>query len=223
MPAWWPTAPLPGNLGDILTPWMMRRDGVEPQFVGTDYCGKILGIGSILRWAQKEDEVWTPGFARLTDRCETRCHIRALRGPITAELCGILGRVPLGDGALCLPRYYSPAIRPTVKLLGIAHYVDWPHPEAWPAHWHDENAKVITTLTTDVEGFIDQILSAERVESSSLHGAVVAAAYGIPWKFLVLGDRLCGDGTKQRDFELGLAQANVDDLMATRPWINPIT
>jgi hypothetical protein len=222
MKTWWPTTPMPGNLGDILTPWMMRRDGVEPEFVGTDFRGKVLGIGSTLRFAQRYDEVWSTGLMRRSDRPDPSANFRALRGPISAEVCGVLGRVPLGDGAMCLPRYYAGDRRQgtgdRAKLAVVPHYIDLPHRDEWPADWKEEGVLVINPRTVDVEGFVNQILSAERVESSSLHGCIVAEAYGVPWKWVRIADRLNGDDTKFEDFRLSLPHVCVDDLMAARPW-----
>lgn len=217
MKAWWAVSPKPGNAGDIFTPWMMRRDGVEPEFVNPNVSGKILGIGSTLKYAQPGDQVWTTGLMRRSDRPSLQAKFRAVRGPISADACGLGSRVPLGDGALCLPRYYAPKTHPVHKLGVVPHYVDAPHKSGWPVAWLD--ALVINTLTTDVEDFIDQICSCERIESSSLHGGIVAAAYGIPFKFVKLGNRLCGDGTKFEDAIQGIAAANVDDLMEARPWL----
>ena len=221
MKTFWPITPKPGNVGDILTPWMMRQDGVEPEFVGSNFCGKILGIGSIMRLAQKDDQVWTTGIMRKSDRPDPMANFRAVRGPLTADACRLTGKVPLGDGALCLPRYYQPeSVLATVKTLFVFHYVDWPHRNDWPKEWKDEGNRVMTTLTTDVKGFVDQITSAEHVVSSSLHGYLIALAYGIPARWIKLGDRLSGDGTKFVDGFQGWEQANIDDLMAARPWIN---
>lgn len=63
----WPRTPAPGNIGDIITPWMMRQDGVEPTHVSQNVSGKILGIGSILRFAKPGDKVWTSGIMRKGD------------------------------------------------------------------------------------------------------------------------------------------------------------
>lgn len=195
----------------------MRRDGVEPEYVSNGSPGKILGIGSTIRFAQAGDQVWTTGAMRLADRPNPKANFRALRGPITASICGVTGRVPLGDGALCLPRYYTPKTKPIVPLGCVIHYIDLPHKEDWPDAW--KTALPISPLTTDVEWFIDRICMCERIESSSLHGGLVAAAYGIPFKFVKLGNRLSGDGTKFEDAIQGIAASNVDDLMAARPWI----
>jgi len=46
---------------------MMRQDGVEPTHVSQNESGKILGIGSILRFAKPGDQVWTSGIMRKGD------------------------------------------------------------------------------------------------------------------------------------------------------------
>lgn len=225
MKTWWAVSPKPGNLGDVILPWMMRHDGVEPEYVGSNYCGKVIGIGSTLKFVQNGDEVWTTGAMRKTDKPDMRANFRALRGPITADICGVLGKVPLGDGALCLPRYYKPEAKTILQRLCVAHYVDMNHPDEWPRHWHAGSSMVITTITDNVTGFIDIIRSATEVESSSLHGGLIAAAYGIPFKFVKIGNRLNGAGPgddlgiKFKDALEGIKQCNVDDLMGCRPWI----
>lgn len=220
MKTWWAVSPKPGNIGDILLPWMMRKDGVEPEYVGSNYQGKIIGIGSTLKFVQKEDEVWTTGAMRRTDQPSPKASFRALRGPITAEICGMKGKVPLGDGAMCLPRYFQPVKKPLLfrDSFGVVpHYIDLPHRGEWPFSWAD--AKVISPLTTDVEAFVSAVANCDRIESSSLHGCIIAAAYGIPWKWVRISNRLSGDDTKFEDFRLSLPQINIDDLMAARPWI----
>ena len=197
----------------------MRRDGVEPEWVGSSYQGKVLGIGSILKFAQKGDQVWTTGIMRRSDGPYTKqANYRALRGPHSAEKVGLLGKVPLGDGALCLPRYYTPKSKPTEPFGIVPHYIDMPHKREWPIHWL--GGELISTLTTDVEEFIDQIYSCQFIESSSLHGCIVAQAYGIPWKWVRIGNRLSGDDVKFADFTDSLPHVNIDDLMAARPWIS---
>jgi len=199
---------------------MMRQDGVEPQWVHKDRAGKLLGIGSILRFAKPGDSVWTSGIMRKSDPINPKACFFALRGPLSLEASGVThrARIPLGDGALCLPRYYAPERKPVFKLGIVPHYCDLPYRNEWPKHWH--SAKLISPLTTDVKGFIDQIVSCERIESSSLHGCIVAEAYGIPWAWVKIGDRLNGDGSKFHDAFEGFKVADVDDLMDARPWIS---
>ena len=224
MKAWWPATPLPANIGDYITYWMMKRDGVDVERVPKDKPGKLLGVGSIIRFAQPGDEVWTSGVMRKGQGGDPAANYRALRGPLTAATMGLAG-LPLGDGALCLPRYYKP--RPfqpepkgaplTFALGAVPHYVDWATDEL-PREWFGPDAIRISPLTINVEGFIDAVCACARIESSSLHGCIIAEAYGVPWKWVRIGDRLSGDDSKFEDFRLSLPHVNVDDLMEARPW-----
>lgn len=232
MRVWWPDSPRPGNLGDILTPWLMRQDGVEPSRVSRGERGKILGIGSTIRFAEAGDLVWTSGTPWPTT-ADTPAHgspaatYLAVRGPLTlsaARLHGTIGRretVPLGDGALCLPCYYQPAGMQNKDPLGIVpHYADLPHRDQWPAEWHD--AKLITPLRDEagITTFVDEVTSCERIESSSLHGCVIAEAYGVPWEYVPIdgGSRVNGRDFKFADFTLSLPMVDVPALMEARPW-----
>ena len=219
MRTFWPRSPAPGNIGDILTPWMMRQDGVEPTHVSQNESGKILGIGSILRFAKPGDQVWTSGIMRKGDPINPKACFCALRGPLSLEKAKASHRakIPLGDGALCLPRYYNPAVNPIYPLGVVPHYIDLPHRHEWPVYWQD--ALLISPLTKDVESFVDLIVSCERIESSSLHGCIIAEAYGIPWTWVKVGSRLSGDDSKVHDVKGSLPHVVLDGLMDARPWI----
>ena len=49
-------------------------------------------------------------------------------------------------------------------------------------HWTDDSVakNIIPVLTTDYKGFIDDVVSSEKIISSSLHGIILAEAYGVP-------------------------------------------
>lgn len=231
MKVWWPNTPKPGNLGDILTPYFMAKDGVEVERVSQGEPGKVLGIGSTVRFAQEGDHVWTSGTPWPTTS-DTPSHghpgaiYHALRGPLTlsaARLAGVVGRrqaIPLGDGALCLPHYYTPKSIRAGGLGIVPHYADLPHRDQWPPHW--ELARLISPLRGpyEIEDFVDEVVSCERIESSSLHGCVVAEAYGVPWEYVPIdgGSRVNGRDFKFADFAASLPHVDVDDLMGVRPW-----
>ena len=216
MRTYWPRGPAPGNVGDLVTPYMMRKDGVEPEYVGPMESGKVLGVGSTIRYAQAGDMVWTSGIMRAGEGGDPGAVYGAVRGPLTAEAMGLAG-LPMGDGALCLPRYFQAEPVGFWELGVVPHYIDLPHRDEWPDGW--DTARVISPLTTDIERFIDLVTGCDRIESSSLHGCVIAEAYGIPWKWVRVGDRLNGDDSKFRDFQLSLPHVDVDALMEARPWI----
>ena len=79
-----------------------------------------------------------------------------------------------GDPALLLPLVYTPITKEKCKVGIIPHLRDLPHIlRDFP------NSKVIN-LGKKIEEVIDEINSCEYILSTSLHGIIVAHAYGTP-------------------------------------------
>src|SRR5690606_14915863 len=69
----------------------------------------------------------------------------------------------------------------------------------------EKYANVVSTLTSDWRGFISDILGAELIISSSLHGLIVAEAYGVP---AVLLDDIDKDYLKYNDYYLSTGRGD---------------
>lgn len=139
------------------------------QFLGQDCV--IYGSGFLFRWAM-------PRFARK----KLRLDVRAVRGPLTRSILIELGyKVPevYGDPAILLPLFYTPTIKDNNKY----DFIVIPH-ESHYKDYKDKPYPVLSTLTNDWEKFINEICSSKLVISSSLHGIIIAEAYGIPAIFL---------------------------------------
>lgn len=207
--AYWYDSP---NVGDTLTPILLHYlFGESVERVETNDEMKLLGVGSILTELRRKDTVWGTGAIRHYDTfpAAPSCTFLAVRGPLTREIllaCG--GDVPevYGDPGLLLPRIYSPNIQPSYRLGIIPHWVDrkevittWPPPPG---------ARYI-----DVERpwreFIDDLLSCERIVTSSLHGIVLAEAYGRPATWVEYGDNVIGRGFKFRDYLAGTYRGHI--------------
>jgi pyruvyltransferase len=109
-----------------------------------------------------------------------RFDLRAVRGRLTAA-----GRdIPTGDLALCAPHFWQPASEKRHRVGIVRHYVDG---KAYPFADHEISA------TLPVGQVIEEITSCEYVLSSSLHGLIIATAYGIPCMRLVHPFVIAGD------------------------------
>ena len=115
-----------------------------------------------------------------------RATILAVRGPKTASVLKLGAAKPQGDIAFFLPALYKPKrSRLTAgKSVCIPHFWDR-RPDA---DFDDAGCGVVlrTNITAggvEIRRLIDAIASADFVLTASLHGAVVAAAYGVPFAF----------------------------------------
>lgn len=154
------------NIGDAL-------DKPLAEQIGTYH--KILGCGTVLMRVKEGIEVWGTGwdgFRDLSDR--GRPFVKALRGPLTgAAVDRWKWKNPgiYGDPAILLPKYWK-VTEPPIHEIG------------WIPHFKDtrtlDGAYLVNVKTTNVKAFVHQISRCKAVFSSSLHGLIIADAYGIP-------------------------------------------
>ncbi|WP_407067627.1 polysaccharide pyruvyl transferase family protein [Marilutibacter alkalisoli] len=140
-------------------------------------------------------------------------HILAVRGKRTRhELITQLGwEVPevYGDPALLLERLYAPSTESAVD----AAYTVCPH----YLHMKDIAGRAdlrgharLVDVQRDAETVVTELANSRAVISTSLHGLIVAQAYGVPWVWLRIADKqLAGDAFKFEDFFTTLDRDNV--------------
>ena len=213
---WWMETPWPGNLGDILNPYLVEAlSGLPPRPVAK---GKgLLAIGSVIKFAQAGSVVWGSGTPRLSDAPSPQATYLAVRGPLTRELVlrhgGQCGPV-MGDPAALLPLVYQP------KTTGSRHRLGWvghfTHDGAVQVGPGVRQIPILRAGYAGIEAFIDELLGCEAVLSSSLHGLIIAHAYGIPARWCEVrgsAQSLPGDGTKFRDYLLSVGVAAAEPLV----------
>jgi pyruvyltransferase len=190
------------NAGDMLTTPILKHFGYEAVLTGRNNKGKLLGVGSIMRALRAGDTVWGAGCILKHEVNGKGCRFLAVRGPKTKELIKN-ANVPAiyGDPGLLLPLIYNPDIKVTHEVGIVPHYVD--KQTAYSKYAIDSKYNKFIDIQADWQTVVKEIKSCKKIISSSLHGIVIAEAYGIPAEWEVLSDKLIGGEFKFQDYFLG--------------------
>ena len=148
----------------------------------------LYAVGSILNMGAQNATIWGSGMLEeprkaiiLLFKFFRKLDIRLVRGPKTREWLLKMGyKCPelYGDPALIMPMIYKPkkSKKTNNKIVVIKHFSDEKKLE--------KNKKFIyldpIVNINHYEDIIDDIASAKLVISSSLHGIIIAEAYGVP-------------------------------------------
>ncbi|MFT4012640.1 MAG: polysaccharide pyruvyl transferase family protein [Paracoccus sp. (in: a-proteobacteria)] len=208
---WW-EQPYPGNLGDIVNPYIVEKaTGIPPKWAGRGL--GLCAIGSVIKYAKDGSHVWGSGTPNSHGRLAVGATYHAVRGPLTRELViqngGICPEV-YGDPAWLLPILYPRRKKPGRKAGLILHFT---HEEMTTPVASDVRRIDICRLGYDqIEEFLDEMHDCERIVSSSLHGVIIAQAYGIPAclaTVTISTTQIHGDGVKFEDYyrSIGYEQA----------------
>lgn len=188
------------NIGDVLTPWLIEKiTGQLPLYVPFDVrTPKFMVTGSILNHAVEYTTVWGAGLAEKEHGAKEGVNAVAVRGPLTARQIRMQSGIPVevvGDPALLMPRFYKPEARQLYEVGICPHYVHQDEFQRWIG---DKPIKLLNVFDSP-EKFVDDLLSCKVVYSSSLHGLILADAYGIPSHWIEGISPLGGDGMKFTD------------------------
>lgn len=211
------------NWGDALNAYMIPRITGKQVVHYSEYLNlgifpTLAAIGSVLDNNQvKNLHVWGSGLkseeAKIP-RAPTR--VWAVRGRLTQKRlfeAGIKCPDVFGDPALLMPRFYQP--KNVIKKYSVGvipHYID-----------KEDAAKLVPAssefkildIESDIETFVDELLSCEIVVSSSLHGLIAADAYGVPRVWMKVSNRIKGEGFKFRDYFSTTDTQSVPQLVLT--------
>ena len=190
---WWQPKNGGVNIGDHLSKVIVEamlalrdRDILKKRDPGR----RLFAIGSVLHNARDGETVWGSGInAKIADAQHrfSRLDMRAVRGPLTRGW--LMGRgisVPevYGDPALLMPEFYSS------ELIGAATktpFVVIPHFNEAAEKYAAYRDQLLLPNMKPL-AFVRALLGAETVVSSSLHGVILAEAYGIPAVYLDSGN-----------------------------------
>lgn len=172
------------NLGDTLGPlivkYMLDKKNINPETKVND-CVHLYSVGSILTAGIQDATVWGSGILNslITYRLKRRTlDVRAVRGPLTKAVLedyGYLVPEVYGDPAILMPEIYKPQTTIKKSKFGLVLHKD----ELLDCK-QNENLTVINIKTSNYRKFIDELVSVETIISSSLHGIILAEAYGVP-------------------------------------------
>lgn len=172
------------NLGDVLTPIILTHlTGLKTEYVKPQTKGKLLAVGSIIpNKLQENDIVWGSGSLR-GDKFSLPKGVKvyAVRGKLTRDLIDIEVPEVYGDPALLMPHIYKPKVDKIGKVGLLPHFTDY-----WFIQGRYGNKNTINILG-DPKETIKRMLQYDKIVTSSMHGVILADAYGIPvvWTKLI--------------------------------------
>ena len=187
------------NFGDLLSPVILGHFlGATFSWADASMEGKFISTGSVIEFARRGDIVWGTGSKFPVPVQATNLEVLAVRGPRTLSLLDLDERgIALGDPAVLMPNVY-PVDERTFERKGVGiipHYVDQDIMQ------DTEGIDVVVDLTSkNWKRVVDDIVRCEIVISSSLHGLIVAEAYGVPAVWVQPSNRIFGGQHKFLDY-----------------------
>lgn len=142
--------------------------------------GQVRGLIALWLCGARND---TP----LSAATRAHCMFFGVRGPRTRDILELPPETVLGDPGLLAPLFHvpSPHAATAGKAICIPHVED-PKSEAELLACSGSEAivyPVIDSSEAALRDILDKIAGAEFVLTGSLHGAIIACAYGVPFAF----------------------------------------
>lgn len=188
----------PYNLGDVLAMpiinFMLDKKGIKADKVvkGRKH---LFTVGSGGLRSFQNTTIWGTGimydglkgywFEKYWYANHRHLDIRAVRGPLTREVFLRLGhQCPevYGDPGILMPLIYQPDYS-AVKRGGRDYAIIPQYTTENEVRKYFTDDMIISMNTNDYKSVIDKIVSCKKVYSSSLHGIILAEAYGVPAVF----------------------------------------
>lgn len=197
------------NVGDTLTPVILEAlTDHKAEYVEDSYEGKLLMVGSLLEFARPGDTVLGTGYNKEDEIDGTGIRFLAVRGPLTrAKIKNAEVPEVYGDPALLLPLIYKPKVKKEHRIGIVPHYFDKPFTKELARRAGEK----YIDIESDWKTVVNEIVSCEKIISSSLHGVIIAEAYGIPVQWQQFDDRVQGAQFKYDDYKAGAT-----DIKATQ-------
>lgn len=187
----WDARPTQGfsNFGDALSEALTEKMvGHKVNVVENPFCSdkKLLGMGSILNYAQDNDIIWGTGVngkTPINSYVFKNLDVRAVRGPLTRKFLlerGVFCPEVYGDPTLLFPLLFpefKKSESPTNDYVIVPHFSD--------EHLFLNDDHMIS-VREPWNIVIEKILESKFVISSALSGIIIAEAFGIPARLLII-------------------------------------
>lgn len=184
------------NFGDDLNAFLWPT--LMPGFFDDDDSEIFVGIGTIVGFpcgSPRKINVFTSGAGNdpLSRWASYEVKYWCVRGPLSAHFLGLSDRHAIADGAVLTP-IVSNFPRRSIAASGVLVI---PHWETLDFPGWDEVSRQTGFELLDPRGrppdVIERIAGARLVLTESLHGAIMADVYGVPWAaFATSGNFLSG-------------------------------
>ena len=180
---WWQGVP---NFGDALSPLVVAHvSGRQVQHAGPKGA-ELWAIGSLLHVARQNREafrrrptIWGTGQLGHVPRDVTEhVDIALLRGPVGASLLGVEA-TRFADPGLLADEVCGPAPEREDKIGLVPHHTTLDDP-LLQAVLQEEPRLSLIDVRDECASVCRQIASCAHIIASSLHGLIVADAYGVP-------------------------------------------
>lgn len=205
------------NFGDnLMTDILRSLFSVEAVYVKAAEA-ELIGVGSIIdayyrkRGGKKFEflrkrpwrtlHVWGAGFmsAGTPALWPQQIEYHAVRGELSKSRVAPNNDIALGDPAILLPLIWPKKNAATSEVTIIPHFATYRnfmdrYAASLPRHW-----RILNLLGSPWE-ISEAISRADLVVSSSLHGLIVADAYGVPSIWMEPHGKIKGDGFKFADY-----------------------
>lgn len=187
------------NFGDLLTPLLLKRFTGFESYWTEPKDAELVMVGSLLEHLPPDWSGIIAGSGKLHESTKLsfpNATILSLRGPLTAE--GLKGKFVFGDPAL-LADELIPLYEDKKYHLGLV------------PHWTDKTLEtdkrfrnydpLIIRVNDDPIKVIRQISQCRKIVSSSLHGIILADAFGIPRRIELAPKMISHPKTEGGDFK----------------------
>ncbi|CAN7748979.1 polysaccharide pyruvyl transferase family protein [Caballeronia sp. LjRoot31] len=170
------------NFGDELNEWLLPK--IFKNFFDQNDETLFLGIGSILfdhHPRNKRKLVFGSGFGGYTSppTIDDKWMIYCVRGPRTADACGLDRKYVAGDAAILINHYRPEPIGPSIAVSFMPHFQS-----AFRGHWQVACRRAgihYIDPRKPVDAVLEDIQASQLVISEAMHGAIVADALRVPW------------------------------------------